>query len=217
MSFAADKPVLYTKSLDQRLRDEDYFFIISGLRGKGVLLLDITNKHGRTSTIKIPNTWVPINLLDYANKDMLSDSVNLRGHLNKKTLIQVDSEWALSVLSTEEAIAEMDDQGIAINEPTGKVTSLNSDESVITHAGEAQNIVSDNVSPKIIAYCADLSDKKFDAGKASTRLLNLFSNEVLHKDSIEYIVSYFEEEGNANLLPTYEKVLSAAKSKLATM
>lgn len=69
-------------------------------RNNMVILLDVRDETGKTTCINLPKTWIPIDLLDYVDKDSITKSIQLRSFLRSGVLSLVDADDAERILST---------------------------------------------------------------------------------------------------------------------
>lgn len=115
-------------------------------RDNMVILLDIRDETGKTTCVTLPKTWIPIDLLDYVDKDSLVKSIQLRSFLRSGVLALVDADDAEKVLSTKEAVAEAKRCGIK---------NFRSD---LTEGEEEKSSVKEQVLPKATTDKMDFYD-----------------------------------------------------------
>lgn len=115
-------------------------------RDSMVILLDIRDDTGKTTCITLPKTWIPIDLLDYVDKDSLVKSIQLRSFLRSGVLALVDADDAEKILSTKEAAEEAKRCGIK---------NFRSD---LTEGEEEKSNVREQVLPKASTEKKDFYD-----------------------------------------------------------
>lgn len=83
-------------TLDEAIRSGEVWVINNsdqgGKRKKGVVILVITTQDGSKINVKLPPTWIPINLLNYASIDDLQKCTILRQYVGSKLLVAVDKK-----------------------------------------------------------------------------------------------------------------------------
>lgn len=67
-----------------------------GTQTKGHLIFSI-GEGGSVTNIRIPNTWVPVNLLEYGNLDEVKNSTSLRALMRARLLVLVTEESAKDI------------------------------------------------------------------------------------------------------------------------
>lgn len=75
-------------------------------QSRGDYFLGIVDRHGREQPIKIPNTWVPINLAEFMRWEEIIDSSSFRESIRKQLIVAITPEAAMEILQRPDARAE---------------------------------------------------------------------------------------------------------------
>lgn len=78
---------------------------LNGVIKKGAVSMPLKTPSGNVM-LKVPNTWIPIDLSLSAPKNLIVDDLTFRKCLNNNIIALVDEEWAQAVLKTEDAKLE---------------------------------------------------------------------------------------------------------------
>jgi hypothetical protein len=85
-------------------------YVINNLKGsyKGMVVVPIARRNGNGhDVLRIPPTFIPVDLTLQVSKDQLLDSSEFRRTVGKKLVVLVNPEYARRLLATEEAKREL--------------------------------------------------------------------------------------------------------------
>lgn len=100
-------------NLEQALEaDKNHIYIGNNLKGRAVLLLDIKDASGKSISVKIPKTWVPIDLMLFADREAIRRSDSIRKLHRKGAIRFLDATEADEIMKTQEAREEAKRAGL---------------------------------------------------------------------------------------------------------
>ena len=100
-------------NLEQALEaDKNHIYIGNNLKGRAVLLLDIKDASGKSISVKIPKTWVPIDLMLFADREAIRRSDSIRKLHRKGAIRFLDANEADEIMKTQEAREEAKRAGL---------------------------------------------------------------------------------------------------------
>jgi hypothetical protein len=105
---------VFNGNLEQALAaDNEHLFIKNNIKGNhGILLFEIKDKSGKPVGIRLPKTWVPIDLMLFVDRESIKSSNDLR-KLHRKGVIQfLDPKDSMEILKTKEAQEEGERAGL---------------------------------------------------------------------------------------------------------
>lgn len=95
--------------LDTLIEEKKKIYVVNTSKPMHIMILDFINPStGRSRSVRIPKTWIPICLSDQVPVSYIRESVDFRTYLMKGLLTLVDPSEAEKVLSTPEAKEEHD-------------------------------------------------------------------------------------------------------------
>lgn len=100
-------------NLEQALAaDKNHVYIGNNLKGRAVLLLDIKDASGKSIGVKIPKTWVPIDLMLFADREAIRRSDSIRKLHRNGAIRFLDATEADEIMKTQEAREEAKRAGL---------------------------------------------------------------------------------------------------------
>lgn len=155
-------------NLEQALEaDKNHVYIGNNLKGRAVLLLDIKDASGKSIGIKIPKTWVPIDLMLFADREAIRRSDSIRKLHRKGAIRFLDATDADEIMKTQEAREEAKRAGLlselgqdlvdmmAQEEEAKKAASAQALEIVVTSENESSQNFFKNAINEIKGFADD--------------------------------------------------------------
>jgi hypothetical protein len=103
----------FNGNLEQALAaDSEHLYIGNNLKGHAVLLFEIKDSSGKAIGIKLPRTWVPIDLMLFADRESIKRSDSLRKLHRKGAIKFLDPKDANEIMQTAEAKKEANRAGL---------------------------------------------------------------------------------------------------------
>lgn len=104
---------IFEGNLEQALNaSQDHVYIKNNLRGHSILLIEIKDTNGKAVGIRLPRTWVPIDLMLFTDRESIRKSDSIRKLLRKGAIVLLDPESADKIMKTDEAREEAKRSGI---------------------------------------------------------------------------------------------------------
>lgn len=119
-------------TLDWLLRHDCEVYVRNMTKPRGNVVLNITLPNGKNQVVKIPKTFLPINLSEHAAPDVLGGSHDLKSYIRKGILDLIWPPKAEADLNTEEARDEMRRLNISDFSQMSKWTSKRQSEALDT-------------------------------------------------------------------------------------
>ncbi len=155
-------------NLEQALEaDKNHVYIGNNLKGRAVLLLDIKDASGKSIGVKIPKTWVPIDLMLFADREAIRRSDSIRKLHRKGAIRFLDATEADEIMKTQEAREEAKRAGLlselgqdlvdmmAQEEEAKKAASAQALEIVVTNENESSQNFFKNAINEIKGFADD--------------------------------------------------------------
>ena len=155
-------------NLEQALvADKNHVYIGNNLKGRAVLLLDIKDASGKSIGVKIPKTWVPIDLMLFADREAIRRSDSIRKLHRKGAIRFLDAAEADEIMKTQEAREEAKRAGLlselgqdlvdmmAQEEEAKKAASAQALEIVVTNENESSQNFFKNAINEIKGFADD--------------------------------------------------------------
>lgn len=186
--------------LDQLLDENKPIYVINTSNPKGTLMCTFTDASGKNAKVlKIPKTWIPINVTAQAPKAILRDSLDFREHLYKRMITLISPEDALKILATEDAQEEvriLSNSDFAHNSSFASqrakdliAASDNSEQMKIKGQlkleNEEQNAANE-INPAVIDIAHRYNQKDLDAKMALREFRCI--QETLKADDLDYVI-----------------------------
>ena len=159
-------------NLEQALEaDKNHIYIGNNLKGRAVLLLDIKDASGKSISVKIPKTWVPIDLMLFADREAIRRSDSIRKLHRKGAIRFLDATEADEIMKTQEAREEAKRAGLlselgqdlvdmmAQEEEAKKSASAQALEVIVTNENDSSQNFFKNAINEIKGF-ADADDKE---------------------------------------------------------
>ncbi len=103
----SDKKEITVRELEMMDDNSVYVINIAPRAARGEILFSVPRPNGvGEDMVKIPKTWIPVDLTDQVEKKNLLASSRFRTNLNKKLLMLVHPDYARRVLETDRALVE---------------------------------------------------------------------------------------------------------------
>ena len=103
-------------NLEQALQaSPDKLYISNGIKGNSILILDIKDQNGKSHSVQLKRTWVPIDLMLFADRESIKSSDSIRSLVRKGAIRLLDFKEADAIARTPEAVAELTRVGITCN------------------------------------------------------------------------------------------------------
>lgn len=129
----------FNGNLEQALAaSPDHLFIGNNLKNRGILIFEVKDSSGKSVGIKLPKTWVPIDLMLFVDRDSIKRSNTIRTLHRKGAIKFLDPNDSIEILKTEEAKKEA--------ERAGLFTSYDSEDFSNDNNQEVAKEVADNSS-----------------------------------------------------------------------
>lgn len=97
---------VFTGSLEQALEKwPNNLYIKNSSKERSTLLIDIKDSNDKILTIKLPKTWVPLDVLSYVGRDSVQKS-NLRTYLRSGLIQILEADTAHEIATSKEGIQE---------------------------------------------------------------------------------------------------------------
>jgi len=112
MKFQAAKKL--NCNLEQALaQSPNNLYIGNNMKGHSILLMEIKDSNGKAIPVKIPKTWVPIDLMLFADRESIKKSESVRKLQRSGVICFLDPVTANQVMETKEAQDEAKRIGIS--------------------------------------------------------------------------------------------------------
>lgn len=103
----------FNGNLEQALNaNEDHLFIGNNLKNRGILIFEVKDNSGKSVGIKLPKTWVPIDLMLFVDRESIKRSNTIRTLHRKGAIKFLDPTESLEILKTKEAKEEAERAGL---------------------------------------------------------------------------------------------------------
>lgn len=103
----------FNGNLEQALAaDSEHLYIGNNLKGHAVLLLDIKDNNGKAVCVRLPRTWVPIDLMLFADREAIKRSESVRKLHRKGAIKFLDPTESNEIMKSQEAIKEANRAGL---------------------------------------------------------------------------------------------------------
>jgi hypothetical protein len=103
----------FNGNLEQALAaNQDHLFIGNNLKNRGILIFEVKDSSGKSVGIKLPKTWVPIDLMLFVDRESIKRSNNIRTLHRKGAIKFLDPTDSIEILKTEEAKKEAERAGL---------------------------------------------------------------------------------------------------------
>lgn len=175
-------------------------FVINSMKQRGKLLFSCSGETGATATIKVPDTWVPIDLTTQAQRDKLMVSTQFKDLLRKGALKIVaasvsDVYKAKGFMGAEDALKETDVKEeyenvmASLGTIMNTITSIEDDEAVDLNVGRAGNNAHKS-EQKASDIALSLISRE-EAGEPDNVILNAFRTKMgaFTPDDLRYIAT----------------------------
>jgi hypothetical protein len=101
-------------NLEQALaQSPNNLYIGNNMKGHSVLLVEVRDVTGRAIPVKIPKTWVPLDLMLFADRESIKKSESIRKLQRRGVICFLDPETSNQIMSTKEAQEEARRIGIS--------------------------------------------------------------------------------------------------------
>jgi hypothetical protein len=108
-SATATRRIRKWTTLDElEQEDKGRVFVINNSEGaqRGMILIPVQKQNGKSELVRVPKTYIPVDLTQQITKKALLESSEFRRTVMRGLIQLVSSEYATYVLSTEEGKAE---------------------------------------------------------------------------------------------------------------
>lgn len=138
--------------------------------------------------VRVPDTFIPINVLDHIPKDQLLDSVDFRNALNKGLIVIIDELEAREILSKPGVDQEID----RLNQQQSKINTA--------HAAIGADIINtEEPTTRVHRKVEQILNQVGDTGEVGA--INQFRNiqDDIELEDLEYIMTYASKRGLKNI------------------
>lgn len=121
----------FNGNLDQALdANSKHLYVQNKIKQRATLLIDLKDSDGKIHTVKFPKTFVPIDILDFIDREAARKSTSLRTYIRKGVLRILESESAEKIANSSEGIKEAQRAGLIGESNIEKVEILDTTEQV---------------------------------------------------------------------------------------
>lgn len=166
-------------------------YVINKTRGdyRGPVIFTAPRLNGRgVDTVRVPDTYLPTNLLDYVPRGQLMESTDFRGALNQQLLWLIDEAEALEIMSKPGAKEEVE----RLNKLNSKLASGVSSVIGATHAEALQESDSEEgLNKRMKSLLQRIGEEGVVNVINSLRAIE----DDLSKEDLSYLITFAEERG----------------------
>lgn len=187
----------FNGNLEQALSAcEEHLYIGNNLKHRGIIIFEIKDSSGKSVGIKLPKTWIPIDLMLFVDRESIKRSNSLRKLHRSGAIKFLDPTDSTEILKTKEAKEEAERAGLFttvdfedVQEITNKQEAVisdvaeNSEDDEITYytnlVNEIKGLQADNAEEsEIVNKIKDMKTTYFSGEEVDKGKLILLLNDI---------------------------------------